>query len=180
MSWHAGDANKDPKIEGDPYKVGLSGSVEPPCVRSDAPAPLSSPPASASLAPAPPLPCGPSLCRSCSSFINAPRALCGPSLCRNPSRLLPLPQTLFVGRLSYEVTESKLRREFEQYGPIKRIRLVHDTNTDKPRGYAFLEFNSQRDMKSARRRHAAELTQPPVSPISRFFLLPQRRSPPEA
>lgn len=32
-------------------------------------------------------------------------------------------------RLSYEVTERKLRHEFEEFGPIKRIRLVHDRNT---------------------------------------------------
>lgn len=34
--------------------------------------------------------------------------------------------TLFVARLSYETTEKKLRREFEQYGPIKTVRLVTD------------------------------------------------------
>lgn len=38
-------------------------------------------------------------------------------------------KTLFVGRLSYEMTERKLRHEFEEFGPIKRIRLVHDRNT---------------------------------------------------
>jgi hypothetical protein len=35
-------------------------------------------------------------------------------------------KTLFLSRLSYEVTERKLRHEFEEYGPIKRIRLVQD------------------------------------------------------
>lgn len=38
-------------------------------------------------------------------------------------------KTLFISRLSYDVTERKLRREFEEYGPIKRIRLVHDKNS---------------------------------------------------
>lgn len=38
-------------------------------------------------------------------------------------------KTLFVSRLSYDVTERKLKREFEEYGPIKRIRLVHDKNS---------------------------------------------------
>ena len=38
-------------------------------------------------------------------------------------------KTLFVARISYDVTEKKLRKEFEEYGPIKRIRLVHDKNT---------------------------------------------------
>eukprot|EP00879_Flechtneria_rotunda_P006719 GHRR01007059.1.p1 GENE.GHRR01007059.1~~GHRR01007059.1.p1 ORF type:complete len:349 (+),score=86.59 GHRR01007059.1:350-1396(+) len=58
-------------------------------------------------------------------------------------------KTLFVSRLSYEVTERKLRLEFEEYGPIKRIRLVHDRNTDKPRGYAFIEYEHKKDMKEA-------------------------------
>lgn len=41
-------------------------------------------------------------------------------------------KTLFVARISYDVTEKKLRKEFEEYGPIKRIRLVHDKNTGVP------------------------------------------------
>ncbi|KAK9811126.1 hypothetical protein WJX73_004790 [Symbiochloris irregularis] len=58
-------------------------------------------------------------------------------------------KTLFVARLSYEVTEKKLRREFEEYGPVKRVRLVHDKNSDKPRGYAFVEFEHKNDLKTA-------------------------------
>ena len=58
-------------------------------------------------------------------------------------------QTLFVGRLSYDVSESKLRRVFEAYGPVKALRIVHDAVTDKPRGYAFVEFHSGRDAKTA-------------------------------
>uniref|UniRef100_A0A8C5SZ68 U1 small nuclear ribonucleoprotein 70 kDa n=1 Tax=Laticauda laticaudata TaxID=8630 RepID=A0A8C5SZ68_LATLA len=30
-------------------------------------------------------------------------------------------KTLFVARVNYDTTESKLRREFEVYGPIKRV-----------------------------------------------------------
>ena len=47
--------------------------------------------------------------------------------------------TLFVGRLSYDTTEKRLRREMETYGPIKSVRLVMDFN-GKSRGYAFVEF----------------------------------------
>ena len=53
--------------------------------------------------------------------------------CPWPSTPRPLQgdpfKTLFVGRLSFDVTERKLRREFEEYGPIKSIRLVHDKNS---------------------------------------------------
>jgi len=58
-------------------------------------------------------------------------------------------KTLFVARLSYETTEAKLKKEFEQFGPIKRARLVFDTETGKPRGYAFVEYEQERDMKTA-------------------------------
>ena len=41
--------------------------------------------------------------------------------------------TLFVGRLSYETSEKRLRREMDQYGPVKKIVLV-EAKDGKPRG----------------------------------------------
>ncbi|GFH15763.1 RRM domain-containing protein, partial [Haematococcus lacustris] len=35
-------------------------------------------------------------------------------------------RTIFVAKLSFEVTEKKLRREFEEFGPIRRVRIVLD------------------------------------------------------
>ncbi|XP_044498299.1 U1 small nuclear ribonucleoprotein 70 kDa-like [Mangifera indica] len=58
-------------------------------------------------------------------------------------------KTLVVARLSYETTESRIKREFESYGPIKRVRLVTDKETNKPKGYAFIEYMHTRDMKAA-------------------------------
>ncbi|KAJ8770701.1 hypothetical protein K2173_021348 [Erythroxylum novogranatense] len=58
-------------------------------------------------------------------------------------------KTLFVARLNYETTEGKIKREFESYGPIKRVRLVTDKETNRPRGYAFIEYMHTRDMKAA-------------------------------
>jgi U1 small nuclear ribonucleoprotein 70kDa len=58
-------------------------------------------------------------------------------------------KTLFIARLAEDVSERKLRREFEEFGPIKRIQIIHDKKTDKPRGYAFIEFESKSDMKEA-------------------------------
>lgn len=57
--------------------------------------------------------------------------------------------TLFVANLSSDVSERKLRREFETYGPIKRIRVVHDKYSGKPKGYAFIEYEDKEDMKEA-------------------------------
>ena len=59
--------------------------------------------------------------------------------------------TLFVGRLAYEVTERKLLREMEAFGPVKDIKLVNDKVTGKSRGYAFVEYEHEEDMKKAYR-----------------------------
>ncbi|KAI5304988.1 hypothetical protein KEM55_009184 [Ascosphaera atra] len=60
-------------------------------------------------------------------------------------------RTLFVARLSYDVTEQELEREFGRYGPIERIRIVTDTanpkSKKKHRGYAFIVYEREKDMK---------------------------------
>ncbi len=59
-------------------------------------------------------------------------------------------KTLFVSRINFYTSESKLRREFETYceggGKIKHIQMVHDKNSGKPRGYAFIEYENEKDM----------------------------------
>jgi U1 small nuclear ribonucleoprotein len=63
-------------------------------------------------------------------------------------------KTLFVARINYYTSESKLRREFETFGSIKSINLVQDANSGKPKGYAFIEYEHERDMhcKSGKKR----------------------------
>jgi len=59
-------------------------------------------------------------------------------------------RTLFIGRLSYDVDEEKLKREFEYYGAVSSVKLVRDKE-GKPRGYAFVEFEREGDMRAAYR-----------------------------
>jgi len=58
-------------------------------------------------------------------------------------------KTLFVSRINYYTSESKLRREFEQYGPIKSIKMITGKDSGKPKGYCFIEFEQEKDMHSA-------------------------------
>merc|ERR1712241_1152817 len=58
-------------------------------------------------------------------------------------------RTLFVSRINFYTSESKLKREFETYGPIKNIKMISDQKTGKPRGYCFIEFEQEKDMHSA-------------------------------
>lgn len=43
-------------------------------------------------------------------------------------------------------TENDLRREFEGFGSIERVRIVRDKK-GRSRGYAFIVFERERDMK---------------------------------
>lgn len=47
---------------------------------------------------------------------------------------------------NYDTSESKLRREFESYGAIKKILVINNSDIAKPRGYAFIEYEHERDM----------------------------------
>ncbi|KAG6814996.1 hypothetical protein H0H87_005968 [Tephrocybe sp. NHM501043] len=57
-------------------------------------------------------------------------------------------KTLFISRLHKAATESDLRREFESYGTIERVRIVRDKK-NRSRGYAFIVYERERDMKAA-------------------------------
>ncbi|KAG7389911.1 small nuclear ribonucleoprotein 35kDa (U11 U12) [Phytophthora pseudosyringae] len=59
--------------------------------------------------------------------------------------------TLFVARLSFATTEETLRHLFNDYGPLRRLRLVRDQKTDKSKGYAFVEFEHERHLERAYR-----------------------------
>jgi U1 small nuclear ribonucleoprotein len=56
-------------------------------------------------------------------------------------------KTILVGNLSYAVTERHLMREFDRFGRVKKVSLVKDAGTGKLRGYAFIEFERERDVK---------------------------------
>ncbi|MCD7461975.1 hypothetical protein HAX54_047479 [Datura stramonium] len=54
-------------------------------------------------------------------------------------------RTLFVGHLSHVTTEQTLRQELNKYGRVKNLRIVRHIVTGASRGYAFVEFETDRD-----------------------------------
>jgi RNA recognition motif-containing protein len=50
---------------------------------------------------------------------------------------------LYVGNLSYNLHEDQLVQAFEQYGPVKSVRLVTDRETGRPRGFGFVEMEDR-------------------------------------
>jgi U1 small nuclear ribonucleoprotein len=56
-----------------------------------------------------------------------------------------------VYKLNYNTDEKKLKKDFEIYGPIKRVRIVRDKD-GKNRGYGFIEYEHKADFKTAYKR----------------------------
>ncbi|KAL0711239.1 hypothetical protein Bca4012_018217 [Brassica carinata] len=57
--------------------------------------------------------------------------------------------TLFVGRISHLTTEDTLREAMTRYGKIKSLRLVRHIVTGASRGYAFVECETEKEMRRA-------------------------------
>jgi RNA recognition motif-containing protein len=52
-----------------------------------------------------------------------------------------LTKTIFVGNLPWEVTEQDLTEAFSQYGPVEATRVAQDRETNRSRGFGFVEMS---------------------------------------
>jgi cold-inducible RNA-binding protein len=50
---------------------------------------------------------------------------------------------LYVGNLSYDVTDSTLRDLFSQHGPVTEVNLMMDRVSGRPRGFAFVTLETK-------------------------------------
>jgi RNA recognition motif-containing protein len=57
--------------------------------------------------------------------------------------------SIYVGNLSYDVTEDALTTVFAEYGAVKRVQLPTDRETGKMRGFGFVEMVSESDEEKA-------------------------------
>ena len=57
--------------------------------------------------------------------------------------------SIYVGNLSYDVTQDDLSEVFSEYGTVKRVQLPTDRETGRPRGFGFVEMNSDTEEQKA-------------------------------
>ena len=57
--------------------------------------------------------------------------------------------SVYVGNLSYEVTQEDLSAVFAEYGSVKRVQLPTDRETGRMRGFAFVEMDTDAEEASA-------------------------------
>ena len=56
---------------------------------------------------------------------------------------------LYVGNLSYRMTEDQLRQEFEQYGQVSSCTIIMDKATGQSKGFGFLEMPVREEAEAA-------------------------------
>ena len=56
---------------------------------------------------------------------------------------------IYVGNLSYEVTEEDLRLAFEQFGQVESVNIIKDKFSGKSKGFGFVEMPSKAEAQSA-------------------------------
>jgi cold-inducible RNA-binding protein len=56
---------------------------------------------------------------------------------------------IYVGNLSFNTTEAELRAAFEAHGEVTKASIVKDRETDRPRGFAFVEMANAQDGRNA-------------------------------
>ncbi len=56
---------------------------------------------------------------------------------------------LFVGNISFKAADESLRDLFEQYGQVRECRIVIDRETNRPKGFAFVEMGTQDEAADA-------------------------------
>lgn len=57
--------------------------------------------------------------------------------------------SVYVGNLSYEVTQEALTAVFAEYGTVKRVQIPTDRETGRVRGFAFVEMGTDAEETAA-------------------------------
>lgn len=57
--------------------------------------------------------------------------------------------SIYVGNLSYEVTQEDVASIFAEYGTVKRVQLPTDRETGRMRGFGFVEMASDAEESAA-------------------------------
>lgn len=57
--------------------------------------------------------------------------------------------SIYVGNLSYQVTEDDLKRVFAEYGKVSSVKVPTDRETGRMRGFAFVEMENSKEEDAA-------------------------------
>jgi cold-inducible RNA-binding protein len=61
----------------------------------------------------------------------------------------PNKKKLFVGNLPFSTTQEELQEVFSKFGEIANVNLITDRMSGRPKGFAFIEMNSEEEAQAA-------------------------------
>ncbi|KEA43717.1 RNA recognition motif domain-containing protein [Campylobacter hyointestinalis] len=56
---------------------------------------------------------------------------------------------IYVGNLSYRMSEAELREAFSEFGEVTRAKIVKDKETNRSKGFGFVEMSTDAEAKKA-------------------------------
>ncbi len=56
---------------------------------------------------------------------------------------------IYVGNLSYDTTSDNINQLFSEYGTVSSARVIMDRDTNRSKGFAFVEMDSDDDGRRA-------------------------------
>ena len=56
---------------------------------------------------------------------------------------------IYVGNLPFNTTEAELREAFEEYGKVSSAHIVIDRETNRSRGFGFIEMDAEAEGQAA-------------------------------
>ena len=56
---------------------------------------------------------------------------------------------LYVGGLSYDTTEDQLTEAFAKFGTVESAKVIRDRDSDRSKGFAFVEMSSNSEAQKA-------------------------------
>ena len=64
---------------------------------------------------------------------------------------------LYVGNLSYRLTEDQMREAFEEFGQVTSCSIIRDRSTGQSKGFGFVEMESEGAEKAIAQFNGTEL-----------------------
>jgi cold-inducible RNA-binding protein len=59
------------------------------------------------------------------------------------------PMKLFIGNIAYATSEETLREFFEEFGPLRSVKIATDRETGRSRGFGFIEIDDDAQARAA-------------------------------
>ena len=56
---------------------------------------------------------------------------------------------IYVGNISYEVTEEELKEAFAVFGKVDTVKVIKDNYTGRSKGFGFVEMSAKAEAQSA-------------------------------